>query len=249
MAQNRTKASAAEAVPTSAVEQQKSALRQFVRDHKAAGSLFPWHVGKQLDGISNASGTGSGDFTHYMENLGNVKEGGVGVPPGTGWLYLNRFRAAVDLFPQPVIDAMLAINLSPSKQKVIDGARGNRDIVNLLSGIRQMQPSEAVLWSPGVVQQIKQAASRVQGPKIGKQARLTDTICRSFRFLLPQTDPLYKKPAKEPTDEQLKAARNEAYRATLGAVARLQLVKIITSSPTLETLEHEEGLFGPERVI
>jgi len=178
-----------------------------------------------------------------MENLGSVSEGGIGIPKQTGYQYLNRYRAAVQLFPEPVIEAMLASNILPNKQKVIDGARNNPDIVNQLHGLQGMQPREAAMWAPSVVSRIKEAAARVKPARVSKHERVANSICRSFRSLLQEGDPLYKPPskqAKQPTAEQLTAERSSAYRATLDALKRLALVKIVETTPTQMTLEHEE---------
>jgi hypothetical protein len=238
-----TKANTAQVAPTSQVEQLKAELRQYVQNHKHAGSLFPWESGKRLDQISNANGSGSGKFSDFMENLGSISEGGIGIPKQTGYQYLNRYRAAVELFPEPVIEAMLASNILPNKQKVLDGARNDPDIVNKLNGLREMQPKEAAMWAPSVVSRIKEAAARVKPARISKHERVTNTICRSFRSLLQEGDPLYKPPskqAKKPTAEQLTAERSSLYRATLDALKRLALVKIVETTPTQDILEHDE---------
>jgi hypothetical protein len=238
-----TKANSAQAAPTSQVEQLKARLRQFVRNHKHAGSLFPWETGKQLNQISNAYGSGSGKFSDFMEKLGSVNEGGIGIPKQTGYQYLNRYRAAVELFPEPVIVPMLANNILPNKEKVLDGARNNPDIVNQLNGLRGMQPKEAAKWAPSVVSRIKEAAARIKPARMSKYERVANTICRSFRSLLQEGDSLYKPPskqAKQPTAEQLTAERSSAYRATLDALKRLALVKVVETTPTQVTLEHEE---------
>jgi hypothetical protein len=231
--------------PSEDVENLTAKLRNFVQEHKHGGALYPWEVGKQINEISNAYGTGSGKFSDFMENLNDIKQGGVGIPPQTGYEYLRRYRDAVDLFPEPVIHAMLSVNLLPNKQKVVDAARNSTEITNLLSGIRRMQPSEAAQWSPSIVSQIKQGATRIKRPKVSKEDALTNAICESFRYLLDQQDPLYKAPKKTPTTEQIIAARSTALRALREAISRLQLATVVSETSNQLTLQHDQ-LFDRE---
>jgi hypothetical protein len=229
---NRTKDSSAQVVATapSQVEQLTSQLKQFVEAHGGNVSLFPWEVGKRLDTISKAYGNnGSGRFTQFMENLSDH----IGLPKTSGYNYLDRYRQAVALFPQVVIDAMLQAKLLPNKQRVIDGARSDQQIVNLLTGIRSMQPTEAALWASGVAQQINQAATRIKAPQVGVQAALVKSECSRFKDCLAPEDEFIvsgaiKQSAKKPTPEQLARQRKALLIGSLEVVRRCGAAKVLT---------------------
>lgn len=219
------------ATTVSQVEQLTTDLKQFVESHTNNVSLFPWGVGKRLDAISNAYGkSGSGQFTQFMENLTD----NIGLAKTSGYNYLDRYRQAVALFPEAVINAMLKAKLLPSKQKVIDASRKDQQILDLLKGIRSKQPNEAALWAPGLVQQIKQAAARIMAPKVGMQAAFVKSACSRFVGCLAADDALIisgavKKPAKPLTAEQLGRQRKDLLQAWLEVLRRCGAVKIVPS--------------------
>src|SRR5271168_570336 len=234
----RTKESSAQVAASapSQVEQLRSELKLFVEAHGNNVSLFPWEVGKRLDTISKAYGNnGSGHFSQFMENLSD----NIGLAKTSGYNYLDRYRQAVALFPQVVIDAMLQAKLLPNKQRVIDGARSDQQIVNLLTGIRSMQPSEAALWAPGVAQQIKQAAARIKAPQFGVQAALVKSECSRFKDCLAPEDEFIvsgavKKSAKQPTPEQLARQRKALLAGLLEIARRCGAVKVVTQEHAAE---------------
>jgi len=213
----------------SQVEQITNDLKQFVESHSSNVSLFPWEVGKRLDAISNAYGkNGSGQFTQFMENLSD----NIGLAKTSGYNYLDRYRQAVALFPEAVINAMLKAKLLPNKQKVIDAVRNDQQIPELLRGIRSKPSNEAALWAPGLVQQIKQAAARTKAPKVGIQAAFVKSTCNRFAGCLSEDDELItsgavKKPAKPLTAEQLARQRKDLLQAYLEVVRRCGAVKIV----------------------
>jgi len=204
-------------------------ISQFVESHTNNVSLFPWEVGKRLDAISNAYGkNGSGQFTQFMENLGD----NIGLAKTSGYNYLDRYRQAVALFPEVVINAMLKSKLLPNKQKVIDASRKDQQILDLLKGIRSKQPNEAALWAPGLVQQIKQTPARTMAPKVGIQAAFVKSACSRFAGCLSPDDPLItsgavKKPAKALTAEQLARQRKDLLQAWLEVLRRCGAIKIV----------------------
>ena len=216
----------------SQVEQLTNDLKQFVESHTNNVSLFPWEVGKRLDALSNAYGkNGSGQFSQFMENLSD----NIGLAKTSGYNYLDRYRQAVALFPEAVINAMLTAKLLPNKQKVIDAARNDQQILDLLKGIRSKQPNEAALWAPGLVQQIKQAAARIMAPKVGIQAAFVKSACNRFAGCLSANDGLItsgavKLPAKPLTAEQLGRQRKDLFRACLEVLSRCGAVKIVPSA-------------------
>jgi hypothetical protein len=218
------------ATAPSQVEQLRSELKLFVEAHGTSVSLFPWEVGKRLDAISTAYGKdGSGRFTQFMENLND----NIGLPKTSGYNYLDRYRQAVALFPQVVIDAMLQAKVLPNKQRVIDGARSDQQIVNLLTGIRSMQPTEAALWAPGVAQQIRQAAARIKAPTVGIQAALVKSECSRFKDCLAPEDEfivsgVIKQSAKKPTPEQLARQRRALLFGLLDIASRCGATKVLT---------------------
>jgi hypothetical protein len=229
---NQSRSSSAQVASTtpSQVEQLRNELKQFVEAHGNDVSLFPWEVGKRLDAISKAYGKdGPGRFTQFMENLSD----NIGLAKTSGYNYLDRYRQAVALFPQVVIDAMLQAKLLPNKQRVIDGARSDQQIVNLLTGIRSMQPTEAALWAPGVAQQIKQAAARIKAPQVGVQAALVRSECSRFKDCLAPEDEFIvsgaiKQSAKKPTPEQLARQRKALLVGLLEIASRCGAAKVLT---------------------
>jgi hypothetical protein len=214
---------------------QKNKRRKTVTDRTKESSAQvaaagPSQVGKRLDTLSKAYGNnGSGHFSQFMENLSD----NIGLPKTSGYNYLDRYRQAVDLFPQVVIDAMLQAKLLPNKQRVIDGARSDRQIVNLLNGIRSMEPSDAAKWAPGLAQQIKHAAARIKAPQVGVQAALVKSECSRFKDCLAPEDEFIvsgaiKQSAKKPTPEQLARQRKSLLAGLLEIGRRCSVIKLAT---------------------
>ena len=67
-----------------------------------------------------------------MENLTD----NIGLAKMSGYNYLDRYRQAVALFPEAVINGMLKAKVLPNKQKVLDASRKDQQILDLLKGIR-----------------------------------------------------------------------------------------------------------------
>ncbi|MGC0778851.1 MAG: hypothetical protein WCD68_16745, partial [Candidatus Acidiferrum sp.] len=166
-----------------------------------------------------------------MENLTD----NIGLAKTSGYNYLDRYRQAVALFPEAVINGMLKAKVLPNKQKVLDASRKDQQILDLLKGIRLKPPSEAALWAPGLVQQIKQAAARIMAPKVGLQAAFVKSACSRFAGCLLADDHLItsgvvKKPAKPLTAEQLGRQRKDLLRAWQEVLGRCGALKIVPSA-------------------
>jgi hypothetical protein len=207
-------------------------LRDYVQTHKRSGRLFPWEVAERLFVIQQVLGEGSAEFGASMKNLGSLKKGGVGVPEKTGYRYLRSYKASIAALPQPVIEALFAENILPSKQSILDGVAGNNAIQTELNTIRAAIEQKQTQFIPGlcsaVVTRIRDATKRKAVPGLPPEMRSADALCRRFKLLISDNDLLFPKlfptgRTKTSKPEDVKAARRALYYGSLMAFQRCGL--------------------------
>jgi len=216
---------------TSQVEQDKAELRKYVHDHKHSARLYPWEVAKRLYTIQQALGEGSTEFGALMKNLGSLKKGGVGLPEKTGYRYLSKYKASIAVFPQPVVEALLAENILPSKQSILDCIAENNAIQTELNTIRTAIKENQTQFIPGlcsaVVVRIGASAKGARRSEAPLYVSISDSLCRRFRSLLAPYDRLLKSgkvelPKKRPTDEELKELAMELAKGLMLTLMRCE---------------------------
>jgi hypothetical protein len=230
--ERKSKASiTAEPAPTSQVRQYTEKLRDYVQDHKRSLRLFSWGVAERLHPIQQALGEGSSEFGAFMKNLGSVKKGGVGVPEKSGYRYLSKYKESIDLFPKPVIEALLAENILPSKSSILEGAASSEAIRTELNTIRTAIEQNQTQFIPGlcsaVVVRIEAAgkgAGRSQEPLY---VSVSDSLCRRFRSLLAPYDRLIKSgkvelPKKSLRDDELREQATALAKGLMLTLMRCQ---------------------------
>lgn len=209
-------------------------LAQFLTEHHENATSYPWKLGELLFAVNGSSTeTQFGAWQEkFLQNHRRVR-----LPKSTAWDHLDRHRQALAVFsvgikPEPVIEAMLAEGIPPSKQTVIDGARNSSAIVQELETIRAAANQGHNQFVPGlcsaVVTRIKEAAKRKAAAPLSAELRNADSLCRRFKLLIAETDPqfpeLYPKGRTEaPKDEDVAQAKRALYHGCLIAFQRCGL--------------------------
>jgi hypothetical protein len=221
-------------VPQVAPSAADDELVKFLSEHQEKVASYPWQLGRLLFEINGQST--ETQFNSWREKFVSAHDQ-VLLPKSTAWDYLDRYRQAitafsVDMTPEPVIQAMLAEGIPPNKQTVIDGARNSLEIQKELETIRTAVQQNQIQFIPGlcsaVVTRIRDVAKRKGGPGLSSEIRNADALCRRFKLLISETDPLFTEIYPEgrtetPKPEDVKAAKLALYHGCLMAFQRCGL--------------------------
>jgi hypothetical protein len=181
--------------------------------------------------IQQALGEGSSEFGTFMKNLLSLKKGGVGVPEKSGYRYLSKYKESINLFPKPVIEALLAENILPSKNSILEGAAASEVIKTELSTIRAAIEQKQTQFVPGlcsaVVVRIEAAGKGTARGQKPLYVSVSDSLCRRFRSLLAPHDSLIKSgkvelPKKPPREDELREQATALAKALMLTLMRCQ---------------------------
>jgi len=223
-------ASVNQAAPTTAEDK----LAKFLTEHQADLASYSWELGELLhDVIGQASHS---QFNTWRESFVKTHKR-IRLAKSTAWDHFDRYRQATDVFrvgvtPEPVIQAMLDEGIPPNKQTTIDGARNSSEIQKELETIRIAVRENHTRFIPGlcsaVVARIKDAAKRKGGPGLAPELRNADALCRRFKLLISERDPVFPKiypkgRTESPKPEDVKDAKRALYHSCLMAFQRCGL--------------------------